>query len=37
MEKIKELIKKIKIVDFIIVAFVIIALGVGLTTYKGYR
>ena len=24
-------------VDFIIVAFVIIALGVGLTTYKGYR
>lgn len=37
MEKIKEIIKKVKIVDFIIVAFVIVALGVGLTTYKGYR
>ncbi len=37
MEKLKELITKIKIVDFIIVAFVIIALGVGFYTYKGYR
>ncbi len=30
MEKLKELIKKIRIVDFIIVICVIIALGVGL-------
>ncbi len=37
MEKLKELIKKIKIVDFIIVAFVIVALAVGFYTYKGYR
>src|SRR5574344_53378 len=37
MEKLKELVKKIKIVDFIIVAFVIVALGVGFFTYKGYR
>ncbi|MBD8963413.1 DUF4330 domain-containing protein [bacterium] len=37
MEKLKELVKKIRIVDFIIVAFVIVALGVGFCTYKGYR
>lgn len=37
MEKLKELIKKIKVVDFIIVAFVIVALCVGFYTYKGYR
>jgi len=32
-----EFIKKFKIVDIIIVLFVIIALGVGYCTYKGYR
>lgn len=37
MEKFKELIKQVKIVDFIIVAFVIIALCVGFYTYKGFR
>lgn len=37
MEKLKEQLKKIKIIDFIIVAFVIFALGVGFYTYKGYR
>ncbi len=37
MDNLKELIKKIRIVDFIIVACVIIALGVGFVTYKGYR
>ena len=37
MEKLKELIKKVRIVDFIIVAFVIVALAVGFCTYKGYR
>ena len=37
MEKVKELIKKIRIVDFIIVACVIIALVVGFVTYKGFR
>lgn len=37
MDKLKELIKKIRIVDFIIVACVIIALCVGFVTYKGYR
>lgn len=37
MDKLKELLKKIKIVDFIIIACVIIALGVGFVTYKGYR
>ena len=37
MDKLKELVKKIKIVDFIIIACVIIALGVGFVTYKGYR
>lgn len=37
MEKIKELIKKIRIVDFIIIVFLVIALAVGYSTYKGYR
>lgn len=37
MDKLKELIKKIRLVDFIIVACVIIALCVGFVTYKGYR
>lgn len=37
MDKIKELIKKIRIVDFIIVACVVIALVVGFFTYKGFR
>lgn len=37
MDKLKELVKKIKAVDFIIVAFVIVALCVGFVTYKGYR
>lgn len=37
MDKLKELIKKIRIVDFIIVACVIVALLVGFVTYKGYR
>ena len=37
MDKLKELVKKIRIVDFIIVAFVVIALAVGFVTYKGYR
>lgn len=37
MEKLKELIKKIKPVDFIIVAFVVVALCVGFVTFKGYR
>lgn len=37
MEKFKELIKKIKPVDFIIIAFCIIALCVGFYTYKGFR
>lgn len=32
-----EFIKKFKIVDIIIIFFVIIALGVGYYTYKGYR
>ena len=32
-----EFIKKFKIVDIIIILFVIIALGVGYYTYKGYR
>ena len=35
MDKLKELVKKIRIVDFIIVACVIIALAVGFATYKG--
>ncbi len=37
MEKIKELIKKFKLVDIIIIVFVLIALCVGFYTYKGYR
>lgn len=37
MEKLKELIKKIRVVDFIIVAFVVVALCVGFVTFKGYR
>ncbi len=37
MDKLKELVKKIRIVDFIIIACVIIALCVGFVTFKGYR
>ena len=37
MEKLKELLKKIRLVDAIIVLCVFIALGVGFVTYKGYR
>ena len=37
MDKLKELLKKIRLVDAIIVLCVIIALGVGFVTYKGYR
>ena len=37
MDKLKELIKSVKIVDVLIIAFVIIALCVGFYTYKGYR
>ncbi len=37
MDKLKELVKKIRVVDFIIVAFVIVALIVGFVTYKGFR
>ncbi len=37
MEKIKELIKKIKPVDLIILVCVVIALAVGFVTFKGYR
>ena len=37
MEKIKELLSKIKPVDFIIIAGVIIALTVGFFTYKNFR
>ncbi len=37
MDKVKELTKKIRIVDFIIVVCVIIALAVGFVTYKGFR
>ena len=37
MEKFKTLLSKIKIVDTIIVLFIVIALGVGYSTYKGYR
>lgn len=37
MEKFKEIMKKIKIFDLIIVAFVLIALCVGFYTYKGFR
>lgn len=37
MDKFKELIKKFKPIDFIILAFCIIALCVGFSTYKGFR
>lgn len=37
MEKFTELLKKIKPIDFIILAFCIIALFVGFYTYKGFR
>lgn len=37
MDKFLGIIKKIKFIDFIIIAFVVIALGVGFYTYKGYR
>ena len=37
MEKILELLKKIKIVDAVIITFVIIAMIVGFVTFKGYR
>lgn len=37
MDKIKELLKKLKIVDLIIIGFVFIALIVGFSTYKGFR
>ncbi len=37
MEKFKEIMKKIRLVDFIIIAFCIVALCVGFYTYKGFR
>jgi hypothetical protein len=37
MDKIKEILKKIRLVDFIIIAFFIVALAVGGYTYKGFR
>lgn len=37
MKKFKNLLKNIKIVDYAIILFVIIALTVGFCTYKGYR
>ena len=37
MNKLKELLKNFKIVDIIIFVFVLIALCVGYTTFKGYR
>ena len=37
MEKFKEILKNFKIIDIIILIFVIIALAVGYTTFKGYR
>lgn len=37
MDKLKELVKKIKIVDLIIILGVAIALVVGFLTFKGYR
>ena len=37
MEKFKEIMKKIRLVDFIIIAFCMVALCVGFYTYKGYR
>lgn len=37
LNKSKELLSKVKVVDIIIVAFVVIALFVGFFTYKGFR
>lgn len=37
MDKLKELLKKIRVVDFIIIVGVIIALFVGFSTFKGVR
>jgi len=37
MEKFKEIMKKIRLVDFIIIAFCVVALCVGFYTYKGFR
>lgn len=37
MNNLKEFFKKFRIVDFIILACVVIALGVGFITYKGFR
>lgn len=37
MDKIKEILKNFKIIDIIILFFVLIALVLGYTTFKGYR
>lgn len=37
MDKLKELLKKIRIVDLAIIIFVFVALCVGFCTYKGFR
>ena len=37
MNKIKEFLKKIKLIDWIIICFLIIACGVGVYTHKGFR
>lgn len=37
MDKFSEFIKKFKIVDVVILVFVLVALGVGYVTFKGYR
>lgn len=37
MEILKSIIKKFKPIDYVIIAFCIIALGVGYYTYNGYR
>ena len=37
MEKLKNFLKQIKILDFIIIGLIVVALGVGFATYKGYR
>jgi len=37
MEKFKEIMKKIRLVDFIIITFCVVALCVGFYTYKGFR
>lgn len=37
MDKLKEFVKNIRLVDYIIAIFVIVALAVGFCTYKGYR